>query len=53
MWGMASYENIMYLPMVIFFVDFLVMHTYGFVKWSLMNKKQKSGEEDVSKNEKI
>ena len=54
MWSMASYENITYLPMVICFVAFLVMDIYGFINWSIMNKKQREGEEtDVSENEKI
>ena len=53
MWSMASYENITYLPMVICFVTFFVMDIYGFINWSIMNKKQKSGENDVSENEKI
>jgi len=54
MWSMASYENITYLPMVICFVAFFVTDTYGFINWSIMNKKQKVGEiENVYKNEKI
>lgn len=40
MWSMASYENITYLPMVICFISFLVTDSYGFINWSVMNKKQ-------------
>lgn len=46
MWSIASYENITYLPMVICFVAFLVMDIYGFLNWSLMNKRQKLEEEN-------
>ena len=53
MWSMASYENITYLPMVICFVTFFVMDIYGFINWSIMNKKQTAGENDVSENEKV
>ena len=53
MWSMASYENITYLPMVICFIAFFVADAYGFINWSIMNKKQKAGEENVSENEKI
>ncbi len=54
MWSMASCKNITYLPMVICFVAFFVEDTYGFINWSIMNKKQKAGEiENVSKNEKV
>ncbi|MDE6411185.1 MAG: nicotinamide riboside transporter PnuC [Clostridia bacterium] len=47
MWSMASYEELTYLPMVICFIAFLVMDTYGFINWSLMNKKQKAEEKDA------
>ncbi|MDE6189310.1 MAG: nicotinamide riboside transporter PnuC [Clostridia bacterium] len=40
MWTIASYENITYLPMVICFIAFFVIDTYGFINWSIMNKKQ-------------
>ncbi|MDE7167252.1 MAG: nicotinamide riboside transporter PnuC [Clostridia bacterium] len=53
MWSMASYENITYLPMVICFIAFFVMDIYGFINWSIMNKKQTAGGNDVSENEKI
>lgn len=48
MWSMASYENITYLPMVICFISFFVTDMYGFINWSIMNKKQKSEEENLS-----
>lgn len=44
MWSMASYEDITYLPMIICFIAFLVTDFYGFINWSIMNKKQKSEE---------
>ena len=47
MWSMASRENITYLPMVICFIAFFVADTYGFINWSIMNKKQKAGEEKM------
>ena len=54
LWSMASFENITYLPMVICFVSFFVTDTYGFINWSIMNRKQKAGEENsVSENEKV
>ena len=34
-----------YLPMVICFIVFFVTDAYGFVNWSIMNKRQKAGEE--------
>ncbi len=45
MWSMASYENITYLPMVICFIAFFAEDMYGFINWSIMNKRQKAGEE--------
>ncbi len=54
MWSMASYKNITYLPMVICFIAFFITDAYGFINWSIMNKKQKAGEEiNVLENEKI
>ena len=54
LWSMASCENITYLPMAICFIAFFVTDTYGFINWSIMNKKQKAEEiENVSENEKI
>lgn len=46
MWIMTSCENITYLPMVICFIAFLVTDIYGFINWSIMNKKQKADEGD-------
>lgn len=45
MWIMASCEDITYLPMVICFTAFFVLDAYGFINWSIMNKRQKAGEE--------
>lgn len=42
MWSMASHEDITYLPMVICFIAFFILDTYGFINWSIMNKKQKN-----------
>lgn len=54
MWSFASYDDITYLPMVICFVAFLVTDAYGFINWSIMNKKQNSEEKENSpENEKI
>lgn len=54
MWSMASYEDIVYLPMVVCFTAFFITDGYGFINWSIMSKKQKEGgEKDVSANEKI
>lgn len=52
MWSMASHENITYLPMVICFIAFFIMDTYGFINWSIMHKKQREGD-NVSDNEEI
>ncbi len=41
MWIMASVESITYLPMVICFVAFLALDIYGFINWSIIEKKQK------------
>ena len=40
MWSMASYESLTYLPMVICFTAFLFADGYGFINWSIMNKRQ-------------
>lgn len=52
LWSMANYENRTYLPMVICFIAFFVTDMYGFINWSIMTKKQKAGENNVSRNEK-
>ena len=44
MWSLASYEDITYLPMVICFVSFLALDTYGFINWSILNKKQREAD---------
>lgn len=44
MWSLASCESITYLPMVICFVAFLVMDTYGFINWTIMKRKQRAGQ---------
>lgn len=44
MWSMASCEDKTYFPMIICFIAFLIADSYGFINWSLMNKKQKSGD---------
>lgn len=43
MWIMASFENVTYLPMVVCFVAFLITDTYGFINWSIMDRKQNGG----------
>lgn len=45
MWSMASYKDITYLPMVICFIAFFIMDTYGFINWTIMGKKQKAVKE--------
>lgn len=42
MWSMASYKDIIYLPMVICFISFFITDSYGFINWSIMSKKQKT-----------
>ncbi|MCM1260104.1 MAG: nicotinamide riboside transporter PnuC [Prevotella sp.] len=44
MWSMASYKDIVYLPMVICFIAFFIMDTYGFINWSIMHQRQRLGE---------
>ncbi|MDE6275703.1 MAG: nicotinamide riboside transporter PnuC [Clostridia bacterium] len=52
MWSMASQEDITYLPMVICFVAFFIADTYGFINWSIMNKRQNAEASSLSKDEK-
>lgn len=40
MWIMATVESLTYLPMVVCFVAFLALDTYGFINWSIMKKRQ-------------
>lgn len=42
LWGLASFESISYLPMVLCFVMFLANDLYGFYNWQRMKKRQKS-----------
>ncbi|MGN1096365.1 MAG: nicotinamide riboside transporter PnuC [Christensenellales bacterium] len=42
MWIMATCENMTYLPMVVLFIAFLIVDIYGFINWTIMNKKQKN-----------
>lgn len=44
MWSMASYAHISYLPMVICFIAFFILDGYGFINWSIMNKRQRAEE---------
>ena len=53
LWSMASIEDITYLPMVVCFVAFFILDIYGFINWSIMNKRQNTGDtNNVSENEK-
>lgn len=47
MWSMASFTDFTYLPMVICFIAFLVTDIYGFINWSIMNKKQSADENTI------
>lgn len=40
LWLMASLESILYLPMVICFVMFLLNDIYGFISWQRMRERQ-------------
>ncbi len=52
MWIMASIDSITYLPMVICFVAFLALDTYGFINWSIIEKRQKtSAVEEITAGE--
>lgn len=42
LWGLASFESISYLPMVLCFVMFLANDLYGFYNWQRMKERQKS-----------
>lgn len=44
LWSMASLKDFTYLPMVICFIAFFVTDSYGFINWSIMNKKQHEDE---------
>lgn len=52
MWIMASIDSITYLPMVICFVAFLALDAYGFINWSIIEKRQKnSAVEEITAGE--
>lgn len=40
LWGMATMENVSYLPMVLCFVMFFANDLYGFYSWQQMQKRQ-------------
>ena len=42
MWVMASIESLTYLPMVICFAAFMALDIYGFINWSIIEKRQKN-----------
>ena len=41
LWVLASIENLIYLPMIVCFIVFLVNDMYGFFNWRRMHKRQK------------
>lgn len=41
LWVLASVKDVSYIPMVACFIMFLVNDVYGFINWTLMEKKQK------------
>ena len=40
LWVLASVEDIVYFPMVICFLMFLINDIYGFISWKAREKKQ-------------
>lgn len=44
LWGLATFESISYLPMVLCFVMFLANDIYGFYNWQRMKKRQQNTE---------
>ena len=42
LWGIASFESLSYLPMVLCFVMFLANDVYGFYNWKRMKKEQQA-----------
>lgn len=40
LWGLATFTDITYLPMIICFVMFLINDLYGFFNWQKMKKRQ-------------
>ncbi|MDE6868801.1 MAG: nicotinamide riboside transporter PnuC [Clostridia bacterium] len=51
LWILASIENLTYLPMVVCFAAFLALDVYGFINWSLIDKKQAQNELTIQKTE--
>ncbi|MDE7265331.1 MAG: nicotinamide riboside transporter PnuC, partial [Clostridia bacterium] len=51
LWILASIESLTYLPMVICFVAFLALDVYGFINWSLMDKKQAQNDLTIQQDE--
>lgn len=47
LWGLASIENFGYLPMIICFVIFLVNDIYGFLHWTIAERRQKASSATV------
>ncbi len=45
LWSLAAVRDIVYLPIVICFVAFAALDTYGFISWSKMSKRQKADKE--------
>lgn len=50
MWILQTIEDITYLPMVVCFVAFLVLDTYGFINWTRMLRRQ-SDDKSVVKDD--
>lgn len=42
LWGLASFDSISYLPMVLCFVMFLANDLYGFYNWERMKRRQRN-----------
>ncbi len=40
LWGLATQDNVNYLPMIICFVIFLINDIYGYMNWQLMKRRQ-------------
>lgn len=40
LWGMASFENVSYLSVVVCFIAFLANDIYGYISWKEMGKRQ-------------
>lgn len=45
LWGMASAENVAYLPVVICFLMFFCNDVYGYFNWKRISRRQEAGEE--------